>query len=192
MSAPDIAGDPLKVAAVLAGPHGSGTTTAAVDAVLHGCRAAGALTSVTDLRGGQAEGFAAAVEAVESADAIVFGSPTYRATHTSLLAAFLEHVERGGPHETRAPLRGKATAVVMTGAAAEHFLATERLRATLASFYGVQVLSPSLFLTRAAFGPDRSPTPEACELAALHGRALTDLAAACRASATIPRLRPLV
>lgn len=182
----------LKVVAVLAGPHGSGSTAVAVGAVLDGCRDAGALVTVVDLREEKSDGFAAAVDALGEADAIVFGSPTYRATHTSLLASFLEHVGRGAKHETRAPLQGKATAVVMTGASAEHFLATEKLRGTLASFYGVQVLAPSLFLTRAAFGQDNSLTADAAEVAALHGRALTDLAAACRASRNIALLKPLV
>ncbi|MFI9626601.1 NADPH-dependent FMN reductase [Streptomyces sp. NPDC052042] len=182
----------LKVAAVLASPHGSGSTAAAVNAVVEGCRDAGAVCTLVDLRDGAADGFAAAVNAVEEADAVVFASPTYRATHTSLLASFLEHIERGAKFETRAPLQGKATAVVMTGAAAEHFLATERLRATLASFYAVQVLSPSLFLPQTAFGPDKSLTAEAAEAGVLHGRALIDLAAACRASKNIALLKPLV
>ncbi|MBQ0826845.1 flavodoxin family protein [Streptomyces tagetis] len=192
MSGAEQTGGALKVTAVLASPHGSGSTAAAVDAVLDGCRDAGAVCTLVDLRDGAADGFAGAREAIEEADAVVFASPTYRATHTSLLASFLEGVERGARFETRAPLRGKATAVVMTGAAPEHFLATERLRATLASFYAVQVLSPSLFLTRSAFGPDASLTPDAAGTAVLHGRALVDLAAACRASGNIALLKPLV
>ncbi|WP_051821275.1 MULTISPECIES: flavodoxin family protein [unclassified Streptomyces] len=182
----------LRVTAVLASPHGSGATAAAVDAVLDGCREAGAVCTLVDLRDGAADGFAGAVDAVEEADAVVFASPTYRATHTSLLASFLEHVERGARFETRAPLRGKAAAVVMTGAAPEHFLATEGLRATLASFYAVQVLAPSLHLARTAFGPDKSLTADEAATGALHGRALVDLAAACRASGDIARLEPLV
>ncbi|MCW5251343.1 NAD(P)H-dependent oxidoreductase [Streptomyces sp. SHP 1-2] len=182
----------LRVTAVLASPHGSGSTAAAAGAVLEGCREAGALCTLVDLRDGAADGFAAAVEAVEEADAVVFASPVHRATHTSLLASFLEHVERGVKHETRAPLRGKAAAVVMTGAAPEHFLAPEKLRSVLTSFYAVQVLSPSLFLTGTAFGPDRSLTPGAAGTGVLHGRALVDLAAACRAGGSIALLRPLV
>lgn len=180
----------LSVLGIVASPHGSGSTSAAVAAVLKGCRDGGAETHVMDLA--TVTDAQTVVEKIDLSDAVVLGSPTYRATHTSLLAALLEETGRGAAYETGAPLKGKATAIVMTGAAAEHFLATEKLRTTLAAFFAAQVLSPALYLASRHFGPDKTLTDAAADLAHLHGRALVDLAAACRASKNLSALEPLV
>jgi FMN reductase len=181
--------EPLTVLGIVASPRSGGSTLSAVRAVLDGAQEAGAGVQLVDLAATPVD---EVVRAVESADAVVFGSPTYRASHTSLLAGFLEKVEHGAAWETSAPLKGKATAIVMTGAASEHFLAPERLRATLASFFATQVLSPSLYLQPSAFREDRSLTASTRDLVELHGRALVDLARACRASKYIGELTPLV
>jgi FMN reductase len=182
--------DRLSILGVVASPHGSGTTLAAVAAVLEGCRESGAETELVDLAA--EPGTRTMIDKVESFDAVVFGSPTYRATHTSLLANLLEQIGRGAAYESGAPLRGKATAIVMTGAATEHFLATEKLRSTLAVFFAAQVLSPSLYLAPRDFGPDKALNDRATDLARLHGRALVDLAAACRSSKSLSALQPVV
>ena len=44
------------------------------------------------------------------ADAVVLGSPVYRATYSALLKDLLERTERGRWGETTAPLQGKAAA----------------------------------------------------------------------------------
>lgn len=181
--------EPLTVLGIVASPYGGGSTLAAVRAVLDGARQADAEATLLDLA---ATALDEAVAAIDAADAVVFGSPTYRASHTSLLASLLEKVERGASTESSAPLRGKATAIVMTGAAGEHFLAPERLRATLASFFATQVLSPSLYLQPSAFDEDRTLNASARETAALEGRALVDLALACRGSKNLAQLAPLV
>ena len=189
-AAPASRTDHLTVVGIVASPHGGGSTAAAVQAFLDGCAAAGAETRLFDLS--QVGNRDAVLRVVERSAGVVFGSPTYRATHTSLLGDFLEQIERGGSSESSAPLRGKVTAVVMTAAAPEHFLATERLHFILSSFFAAQVLSPSLFFARSAFGADGALTEEADERARLHGHALVDLAVACRASKHIGALTPLV
>jgi FMN reductase len=181
-------GQPLNIIAVIASPHGGGSTASAAQTMVAACREAGARTNVIDLNEADSP---AAVAAVEAADAVIFASPTYRASHTSLLGGFLEHLERGSAWESSAPLKGKATAVLMTGAAPEHFLATEKLRLILSSFFAAQVLSPSLFLTTQAFN-DKQPTAATRDLLETHGRALVDLTAAVRSSKHLANLEPLV
>lgn len=179
---------PLRIIAIVASPHGGGSTAAAAQVMVGACRGAGADTNVISLVESDSP---AVVEAVDAADAVIFASPTYRASHTSLLGGFLERLERGSAWESGAPLRGKATAVLMTGAAPEHFLATEKLRLILSSFFATQVLSPSLFLAAGAFN-DKRPTDNTRELLEAHGRALVDLTAAVRTSKNLSTLEPLV
>lgn len=179
---------PLRIIAIVASPHGGGSTAGAVQVMLGACRDAGADTDLVDLAEADTP---AAVQAVEAADGVVFASPTYRASHTSLLGGFLERLERGSASESSAPLRGKATAVLMTGAAPEHFFATEKLRLILSSFFATQVLSPSLFLAAGAF-EDKRPTATTRDLLEAHGRALVDLTAAVRSSKHLSTLEPLV
>jgi FMN reductase len=182
-------GDGLTVVGLLASPNPHGATAGATWAVLRGCSARGADVQLVDLhRTPRPE---SAVARLEEADAVVFGSPVRRATYTSILGAFLEQVGRGIANDVSAPLRGKATAVVMTGQAREHLLATERLQQLLSSFFATQVLSPPLYLTGEAYD-GAELTAAAAGRAALHGQALTDLARACRASAAIRQLTPVV
>jgi FMN reductase len=186
----DVGSAAVTILGIAASPHGAGTTTAAVGAFLEGSAGAGARTELLELSAVRDHGIV--LGAMQRADGIVFGSPTYRATHTSLLGGFLERVGRGGPHEISAPLKGKATAIVMTGAAREHFLATGALQNILSAFFAVQVLSPPLFLARGAVEADGQLAAAARQRAQLHGRALVDLAVACRASKRIAALEPVV
>lgn len=178
----------LSVIAIVASPHGGGSTAGAAQAMVSACREAGAAVNVFDLNEADSR---VAADAVDAADAIIFASPTYRASHTALLGGFFEKLERGAAWETKSPLKGKATAILMTGAASEHFLATEKLRMILSSFFASQVLSPSLFLTGDAFS-DKQPTDETRKLLEAHALALVDLATAVRASRHLATLEPLV
>lgn len=179
----------IHIVSVVGSPHGSGSTSAAVQAVLAGASAAGATTETLDLRTADLD---AVVDRLESADGVVFASPVYRAAHTSLLAALLERIPRGAAGENRAPLAGKAAMVLLTGASHHHFLATERLRAPLASFFAVQTLSPGLYFTPDSYTPDKTLTGPAGELADLHGRALVELTTAVRGGSALRRLTPLI
>jgi FMN reductase len=179
----------MLVVAVVGSPHAGGRTRVAVDAVLRGA-AEGADTRVLELAG---TGHADALAAMDEADAVVFGSPTYRADIAAQLKALLDATPRGMPYESGDPLRGTVCATVLTGASEHHFLAVEKVRGILGGFFGAQLLSPGLYLPAAAFTDDgKALTDEAGQLAELHGRALVELATAVRASTYLRDLRPLI
>jgi FMN reductase len=174
---------------VVGGPEPGGRTATAVAGVLAGAAAAGATTTLLELAETPTADVLAALAA---ADGVVFGSPIHRATYSALLKDLLERTERGRWGETTAPLQGTAAAVVLTGASAHHFLAVDDLRAVLAGFFAVQVLSPGLHLDHAAYADRTALAPATAELAAAHGRALTALAAAVRDSPALRSLTPQV
>jgi|tagenome__1003787_1003787.scaffolds.fasta_scaffold19653628_2 FMN reductase len=132
------------------------------------------------------------IDAIEGADAVVFGSPLHRATYSALLKGTLEGTARGTWGETRAPLQGKPAAIVLTGASGHHFLAVNDLRDVLAGFFAVQVLAPGLHLDHSGHLDRSTLTDDSAALAAGHGSALLDLAVAVRPSPALAALRPQV
>jgi FMN reductase len=179
----------VTVLGLVASPHGSARTALAVRAVLDGASAAGATTSQLTLvehdRGD-------VLRAMADADAVVFGSPVYRATYSGLLKELLESTQRGRYGEETAPLRGTAAAVVLTGATPHHFLAVNSLRDVLAGFFAAQVLSPGLYLDHSAYVDGGALTDGSSGIAAAHGQALVELAAAVRGSTALRALEPQV
>jgi FMN reductase len=171
------------------GPEAGGRTSTAVAAVLAGAQKQGAEVSSLEL---SAVTQAEVVAAIEAADAVVVGSPVYRATYSALLKGALEGLERGKWGEATAPLQGKAAAVVLTGASGHHFLAVNDLRDVLAGFFAVQVLAPGLYLDHGGYVDRTTLTEESAALAASHGAALHDLAVAVRSSSALGALRPQV
>ena len=177
----------MKVLGIVGSPSVGGRTDAGVAGVLAGCT--GADTEKLSLADTDVP---TVLDALEAADAVVFGSPTYRASFSSLLRSLFESAERGRyATETKAHLARTTTAIVMTNNAPEHYLAQDSLRSLLAGFYGCQVLSPGLVLTHPHFDGD-DLTADAAALAALHGRALVDLTTAVRASPALQALEPQV
>jgi FMN reductase len=172
-----------------AGPEANGRTSAGVAAVLAGAAKAGAATQLLQLSSSDVD---LVLEEVAIADAVVIGSPVYRASFSALLKGFLESLERGMWGESTAPLQGKAAALVMTGASRHHFLALRDLRDVLAGFFAVQVLSPGLYLDHGAYLNRATIDADAGALAAGHGAALVDLAEAVRRSSALSSLRPQV
>ena len=180
----------MLVVAVVGSPKAGGRTRVAVDAVLGGAAEQGAGTRVLELADTSHEDVLAAME---QADAVVFGSPTYRADVTAQLKALLDATPRGASYETGDPLRGTTCATVLTGASDHHFLAVEKVRGILGGFFGAQLLSPGLYLPSAAFAEGGTALgEEAQQLAELHGRALVELATAVRSSTHLRELRPLI
>ncbi|MEV1293378.1 NAD(P)H-dependent oxidoreductase [Pseudonocardia sp. NPDC049635] len=177
------------IVGVVAGPEPGGRTAAAVAGILAGAEKAGDTTRLLEL---SQTSFADVTAAIAEADAVVFGSPVYRAGHTASLKALLEATERGKWGEKTAPLQGKAAAVVLTGASGHHFLAVDGLRSVLAGFFAVQVLSPGLYLDHSGYLDRNTLTDESAELAAAHGRALADLTAAVRSSEALRSITPVV
>ena len=177
------------VLAVVGSPEAGGKSATAARAVLAGARAAGADVELVELAG--VEYGEKLQDALEEADAVVFAAPVYRARAAFPLKMFLDRVPRGMWGEASAPLRGKACAVVLTGATWHHFLALDDLRGVLATFFAAQVLSPGLYLSSDAFTDAKELTQDWADLAYTNGVALTDLARAVRDSKAIGALRPL-
>lgn len=179
----------MNVVGIAGGPDAGGRTSTAVAAVLAGAASAGADTRLIELGGADLAGVVAAIDA---ADAVVFGSPVYRATYSALLKTLLEGTERGKWGETTQPLRATAAATVLTGASGHHFLAANDLRNVLAGFFAVQVLAPGLYFDHSAYLDRATLDDDGAALAAGHGAALVDLAAAVRGSAALSALVPQV
>lgn len=180
----------MLVVGLIGSPNAGGRTRIAVDAVLAGAATEGADTRVLELA---STAVPAAVSAMAEADAVVFGSPTYRADISATLKSLLESTPRGAPNESSDPLRGKACATVLTGASDHHFLAVEKVRGVLGGFFGTQILSPGLYLKSADYTEDASALRDRSrQLAELHGRALVELATAVRSSKWLRDLRPLI
>jgi FMN reductase len=179
----------VNVLGVVAGPEPGGRTATAVAGVLAGAGKGGATTSQLELSESGAE---AVIAAFGTADAVVFGSPVYRATYSALLKDLLERTERGRWGEKSAPLQGKVAATVLTGASGHHFLAVGHLRDVLAGFFAVQVLSPGLYFDHGGYVDRSTLTEDSAALAAAHGAALADLAAAVKASGALQAITPQV
>ncbi|MEN0136539.1 MAG: NAD(P)H-dependent oxidoreductase [Rhodococcus sp. (in: high G+C Gram-positive bacteria)] len=175
------------IVGIVASESIGGKTTTAVRSVLDAVSDR-AQTSLLELRATDEQ---SAFAALAAADAVVFGSPVYRAGHSSLLKSFLEKTQRGLYGETDAPLQGKAAAIVLTGADAHHYLAGDELRAVLSGFFAVQVLAPSLYF----HGGDWEAgalTSSGARIAHSAGNALVDLAFAVKGSSHLQGMQPLV
>ncbi|WP_199432057.1 NAD(P)H-dependent oxidoreductase [Qaidamihabitans albus] len=177
----------MRVVGVVGGPEPGGRTRTTVASVLRGVRDAD--TELVEL---SQTGLDTATDAIDAADAVVFGSPVYRATYSQLLKDLLESTGRGQWGETSAPLLGKAAATVLTGASPHHFLATNDLRNVLAGFFAAQVLSPGLYLHHGDFDDRVTLAGPSAELARQHGEALGELAAAVRLSTALRTMAPQV
>jgi FMN reductase len=178
------------VVAVIGSPNPGGRTRVAAEAVLSGAALEAAETEVVELAGTE---HAAVQDALARADAVVFGSPTYRADIAAQLKALFDRTQRGMWGEETAPLQGKACVTVLTGASDRHFLAVDKVRGILGGFFAMQLVSPGLYFPSAQFVDDgRSLAEDAQRLAETHGRVLVELASAVRSSKWLKDLRPLV
>jgi FMN reductase len=179
----------VNVLGVVGGPEPGGRTATAVAGVLAGAAKVGASTSLLELSESGAD---TVIAAFATTDAVVFGSPVYRATYSALLKDLLERTERGKWGEKGAPLQGKVAATVLTGASGHHFLAVGDLRNVLAGFFAVQVLSPGLYFDHGGYVDRSTLTEDSAALAAAHGAALVDLAAAVKSSEALQAITPQV
>lgn len=179
----------MRIIGVAGGPDAGGRTSTAIAGVLAGAAQAGASTALIEL---SATPVPDVVAAIEDADAVVFGSPVYRATYSALLKDLLERTERGKWGEQTAPLHATAAATVLTGASGHHFLAANDLRSVLAGFFAVQVLSPGLYFDHSAYVDRTRLTDDNAALAGEHGAALAALAAAIRGSKALGAITPQV
>lgn len=85
-----------------------------------------------------------AIDDVRAADVLVVASPTYKATYTGLLKAFLDRFGAGSLH-------GRTAVPLLVAASDRHALAVEvHLKPVLVEI-GLSVPGPGLFLNEAAF-----------------------------------------
>jgi FMN reductase len=168
-------------------PQGHGRTEAVLRTVLAGAERVGATTEIVSLKDVTVD---EAIDRADSAGGIVFGSPVYRASIAFPLKGFLDHLPRGLFGETRAPLQGKPTAIVATGATLHHFLALGDIRNVLASFFAAHVVPPGLYVPRDGFDAEGRLIPEYAERATEQGRALMELSTALSLSPTLRALLP--
>jgi FMN reductase len=163
----------VHVVAIDGSPAGGGRTATALAEVLRGAQSAGAKTELVSLADSDPQ---TAIDLVDRADAVVFGSPVYRASFVYELKHLLDQLPRGMWGETRAPIHGKAVAIVTTSASLHHFLALNDLRNVLAGFFAAHVVPPGLHVSRENFNGDRGLDTQTSELATRQGAALVELA----------------
>jgi FMN reductase len=179
-------GGDAHVLAVDGSPQGHGRTAVVLREVLRGASASGATTDVMTLADVTLD---EAVDALEEAHGVVIGTPVYRASFAYPLKALLDQLPRGMWGETRAPLQGKAVAMVATGASLHHFLALDDLRNVLANFFAAHVLPPGLYVPRGGLTDADGLDPDLATQAERQGQAVVELTLALR---ECPALRGLV
>lgn len=179
----------MQVLAIDGSPTGSGRTEVVLRAVLAAAESVGAVATVRSLAELD-DAVARVLRDLGDADAVVLGSPVYRASYASPLKVLLDRVPRGMWGEMEAPLRGKAVAVVATGASLHHFLALNDLRNVLAGFFACHVLPPGLYVPRDGFTEDGTLHAPYSQLANQQGLALVELTTALSVSPTLRSLLP--
>ncbi len=171
------------VVALVFSPKPSLHTATAASAVLHGVETKGGTTAIQHIHNlSDAE---TAIQACQTASAIVFASPTFNAQPAWPLKAFLDEIASRSFASNEHPLTGKACATLMTGASERHYLGGENLRSVLSSVFSMQTLSPNLFLWKEHFTGDHALTATASGRCYRQGEALHDLAAAVLASTAL-------
>lgn len=191
------------VAISAAGATGSKTTTL-VRRVLLAAEAYGAdaqLVPLGDLAlevadGRRAEDYQgdtrSLLDSIDSADAVVFGMPVYRATMPGSVKNVLDLVPRGKWDGAAAPLRSKAVAVVATGATPHHFLAIDEIASIMRGFFGAYVVPPGIYACHSDFTDGALTSPAVEALADRTGAALVALARSIRASEALSVMEPQI
>lgn len=180
----------VSVVAIDSSPEGGRRTRTAIDAVSAAATAAGA-TVQTIWVGGEEVDLESVTAELGTADAIILGSPVYRASYGSPLKRLLDAVPRTPDERRDSPFAGKAVALVLTGASLHHFLAVDDPRAVLAGFFAAHVVPPGLYVPREGFegsDPYRLAEPYAAH-ARGQGAALIVLARAVRENKELSSLR---
>lgn len=178
----------MRIVAVDGSPTGAGKTRSVIEHVVN---AVGTTHDVTIVELGAEGGWAIdeALETINGGEAFVFGTPIYRASLAAPLKALLDRLPRGMWGETEEPLRGRAVAIVATGASFHHFLALNDLRNILSAFFAAHVVPPGLYVPRDGFDAEKL-TEDYADLAAKQGTALLELATLLAESNTLRLLNP--
>jgi FMN reductase len=183
---PSSTGPATSVVAIVCSPGGSRTAQHA-SLVLAGAASAGAEPAQLDCRDGRVD--EQSLKVIEGADALLFAAPTYRGQAAWPLKALLDNIPRN--REGNSALRGKAAGTLLTADSHHHFLGVESTRSILCDFFGMQVLSPHLYVSRSDLG-GTTGEPRIAEQCRAYGAALTDLARWLATSAAVRKLHPMV
>lgn len=184
----------MRVLAIDGSPAGAGRTVTVLEAVLAAAASAGAETTLLGLAATDGvETAVSAIEALAPGDALVLGTPIYRATYAAPLKALLDAV----PRDFRTgdgPLRARAVGIVATGASLHHFLGLNELRTILAAFFAAHVVPPGLYVPRQGFddtaeGAPVLAAPHDAEAAVL-GAALVALGHVLEAGGPLAQVAP--
>jgi FMN reductase len=182
----------------------TGRTRAVVEAVLAGAGELEADTEVIVLGehaipvadGTRAEDQPAEVrsvlEAVDVAQAVVIGTPVYRASFSGILKSFLDLVPRGAWDGAAQPLRAKPVVVVATGATAHHFLALDQLVGMLTGFFAAFVIPPTIYAAHDDFDSDGQLDAVLRRRAQMAGRGLVEMHHALEGSSDLRSVEPQV
>jgi FMN reductase len=176
----------IAIVAVDGSPTGAGRTRTAIEAVARAGEPFGARVETIALA--DPAGPERALQALETADAVVFGAPVYRAAAAAPLKQLLDLIPRDNV-ERRSPLAAKPVAIVQTGASLHHFLALDTLRNVLAGFFAAHVVAPGLYVPREGFGELGLLEPYAWH-ARTQGEALLELTRAVNAGVALAAVRP--
>lgn len=175
----------LKIIGVDTSPFGPGKTYRMISEILTGSSVAGAETELVRHDSERV------LELIAAADGVVFGSPTYRASPSAAMRLLLERIDRNSD-EGPSPLQGTPVIAAMTGASAEHFLATRELSNALSGFFGTLVLAPDIYIDGSSFRSDGTLDEVTAGRLRHHGAALAELAAAIQGSRHLRELRPWI
>jgi NAD(P)H-dependent FMN reductase len=182
----------VTVLAVVGSAEGGGTDTL-VGEVLAGAEERGAVTARIALGRGpyRSDEVRAELDRVGGFDALVLGTPMYRATFAGTLKAFLDDLPRAKPAEGYiSPLLAKPVAVVGTGASDHHFLGIDPLVSLLPRFFAAYIVPPALYGRADAIAGGKVKDPELLDAARSLGRATTALAVAVAGDGQLAGQRP--
>jgi NAD(P)H-dependent FMN reductase len=182
----------FSVVAVVASSAG-GNTDRLVGQVLSAAAGEGAATTALHL--GRDAPLDDYLQRLAGADAIVLGTPMYRATYAGALKEFLDRLRRGGPAEGFASaLRAKPVGIVATGGSDHHFLGVDPLITLLIRFFAAYVVPPAIYgVSRSSSTPaDAAAAAALATEAAGLGRALVALGRAIRTDGRLSAARPQV
>lgn len=194
----------ISIAAVVASPSAASRTLSLVETVLAAAREEGALTELVNIsaldiaaadgrKAEEYEGDTARVLAmIDSADAVVFGMPVYRAGIPGSMKNLLDIVPRGKFDGDAQALRAKPVVVVATGASDHHFLALDSVAEMMRGFFSAYVVPPGVYASHGDFSNGELASQRVIDGAERSGRALVALASAISASDRLRAVEPLV
>jgi FMN reductase len=170
-------------------PEQGGRTRAALGAVSDAAANAGAAVGTGWIGALDVPVFETLAE-LGAADAVVLGSPVYRASFATPLKRLLDAIPRGGDAGHDSVLAGKPVGIVLTAASWHHFLALGGLRDVLAGFFAAHVLPPGLYVPREGFDEETRLSEPFAAQALLLGAAVVEAAGLLGQSRHLRTLRP--